>query len=348
MKNSILSIVLFIALFNTIFAQKNSGTIVGVITDRSTGKPIENANVFIVNTSFGSSTDANGYYEIIKVPVGSHEIIITILGYEVNGAGVNVKNRAKKRKNFTLIPRIYELPPIEVVAENMELWYQNLNLFKNLFFGQNSMAQDCILTNDYVMRFKKHGDMFIAKAEAPLIVFNYALGYRVECVLIDFSYEESLSKVKWNIKSFYRNLPPENIEQKSTWEENRKKTFENSLERFLLWLRNDSHDDDDYKMTKYSKLPIHLLQPNEMIPTVVDSIVHIGIIPDEKILSFNNYLQISIPENNSVSYLKLNYEEVSINEYGMAIEIQPFVISGYWSTKGLATQLPLYYYLEAE
>ena len=348
MKNSILGILLLIALLNNIYAQKNSGTVIGIVSDRSTGNPIENANVFIVNTSLGSSTDANGYYEIQKVPVGTHEIIITILGYEVNGAVVKVKNKVVKRKNFTLIPRIYELPSIEVVAEDMELWYQNLYLFKNLFFGQNSMAQDCKLTNDYVMRFKKKGDMFTAKAEAPIIVFNYALGYRVECVLIDFSYEESLGKVKWKIKSFYRNLLPENEEQKRTWEENRKKTFENSLERFLLWLRNDSHNEDDYKMAKYTKLPIHLLRPNEIIPTVTDSIMHVGIIPDEKILYFDNFLQVTLPESKLLSYLLLNYEEVIINEYGMTIEIQPFEIYGYWSTKGLATQLPLYYYLEAE
>ena len=348
MKKFSILVLAILAASTFLYSQHFNTRISGILKDSETGKPVENANVFIANTFFGSSSDAKGYYEIIGVPAGTHEIMITVLGYEMVARAIKVKKNKPVKKNFTLKPKLYVLPPTEVIAEDYEDWYRDLRLFKELFFGQNDFAEECKLTNDHVMRFDRYDGKFRAKAEAPLVIFNYALGLRIRCILEDFTFQGSESKVSWTVKSFYKKLEPENEEQKTKWLENRRLTFNNSVEKFLLYLRNGPYDEEAYKITYYTRLPIHLLSPNEMNPTVPDSLIRAGFIPGEKVLFFENYLQIKIPQSNLISYLKLNYDEVTINEFGMTTELQPFNIYGYWSTKGMANQLPLYYYLENE
>src|SRR5437016_3732490 len=61
-------------------AQQTTGKIEGTVTDQQ-GAPIANAQVFIVGTSFGTVTDAKGYYFLNNVPVGTYTIRSQFIGY---------------------------------------------------------------------------------------------------------------------------------------------------------------------------------------------------------------------------------------------------------------------------
>lgn len=54
-------------------------TLSGYIT--SEGEPISYANVYLKTTSYGTSTDANGYYEIKNIPSETYTIIVSMAGY---------------------------------------------------------------------------------------------------------------------------------------------------------------------------------------------------------------------------------------------------------------------------
>ena len=80
MKRLILLILLF--LFSTLaVAQENTITIYGKVVDKFTQQPLPGANVLVVNTNFGASTDINGKFEIQNLPSGEYLLRASILGY---------------------------------------------------------------------------------------------------------------------------------------------------------------------------------------------------------------------------------------------------------------------------
>ena len=76
-------VALAIVLFATVApaaAQQTSGKLEGTVTDQA-GGPLANAQVIVVGTSFGSVSDAKGYYFINNVPVGSYTLRAQFIGY---------------------------------------------------------------------------------------------------------------------------------------------------------------------------------------------------------------------------------------------------------------------------
>ncbi len=60
----------------------NSGKIAGTVTDSETGEPLIGANVFIIESSQGASTDLNGEYVILNVTPGVYSLRVTYVGYQ--------------------------------------------------------------------------------------------------------------------------------------------------------------------------------------------------------------------------------------------------------------------------
>ena len=58
------------------------GTLNGTVTDAETKTPLIGANIFLLNTKFGCTTDENGKFLIRDVPVGSYSIKFSYVGYE--------------------------------------------------------------------------------------------------------------------------------------------------------------------------------------------------------------------------------------------------------------------------
>lgn len=58
------------------------GTIRGAVLDGSTRNPVANANVVVVGTEFGSSTNLDGRFIIHQLPPGTYNVVATVLGYK--------------------------------------------------------------------------------------------------------------------------------------------------------------------------------------------------------------------------------------------------------------------------
>lgn len=59
-----------------------TGVLKGKIKDKFSNDPIEFANVFIENTSLGTSSDEDGSFEITNIPAGIYNIRISSIGYK--------------------------------------------------------------------------------------------------------------------------------------------------------------------------------------------------------------------------------------------------------------------------
>ena len=76
MKKLILILSLLVGM--KIFA--DDGSVQGSVQDRS-GEPLWGANVYLLSTSFGASTDSAGTYLIKDIPVGKYTLVCDYIGY---------------------------------------------------------------------------------------------------------------------------------------------------------------------------------------------------------------------------------------------------------------------------
>ena len=59
-----------------------TGTLRGLVLDRSTNRPIGSVNVVLEDTLIGAATDLDGKFTILAIPVGTHNIRFSCLGYQ--------------------------------------------------------------------------------------------------------------------------------------------------------------------------------------------------------------------------------------------------------------------------
>ena len=95
------------------WAQKT--VIRGFVYESETGEPCIFTNVYLPGTTFGATTDVNGYFKIRKIPPGTHTLVVTCLGYDtlfskVTIAEGQILNQKLFVKKSPPLPTIYITP----------------------------------------------------------------------------------------------------------------------------------------------------------------------------------------------------------------------------------------------
>jgi outer membrane receptor protein involved in Fe transport len=112
-----LGIVLLFFVHGLTFGQ-GTGQIRGQVVDSETSEPLAGVNVVLVGTQFGAATDANGNYAIINVPVGTHEVRASLVGYTgMTQTDVVVNLNQPTRVDFALEEAVVEGQEVIVTAE---------------------------------------------------------------------------------------------------------------------------------------------------------------------------------------------------------------------------------------
>ena len=75
-----LLLIMLVLAGNLLYSQ--SATIRGFIYEKESGEPVIFTNAYLLGTSYGSTTDINGYFAITQIPPGSYTLIVTYLGYD--------------------------------------------------------------------------------------------------------------------------------------------------------------------------------------------------------------------------------------------------------------------------
>ena len=109
------AIIVTFSFLSVLFAQ--SMTIEGIVKDKKTQKNLIGANVFIVGTSIGTSTDADGKYKLKKVKPGSYKVKASYIGYQA----VEVDIELTSTKNIT---QDFELSYVSLQGEAIEVTAQ--------------------------------------------------------------------------------------------------------------------------------------------------------------------------------------------------------------------------------
>lgn len=80
----IIALTILTVLFPAKFISQTVQTIRGTVLDASTNSPVSFANVKLLNTDpvIGTNCDSSGFFEILNVPIGRYDILVTSVGYE--------------------------------------------------------------------------------------------------------------------------------------------------------------------------------------------------------------------------------------------------------------------------
>ena len=91
----------------------------GFIYDSETGESLPGANILLKNTSYGTTSDLDGYFIILNVPAESYNLNIKYLGYENFNKSIIVNTNYMLEK-IELIPQSLESEEILISDSKME------------------------------------------------------------------------------------------------------------------------------------------------------------------------------------------------------------------------------------
>jgi hypothetical protein len=342
-------------------------TISGRVTDDSTHLPIPNVNVFIANSTLGTGTDEQGRFQIRNVPVGPCEIVASRVGYLMRSIRVKLTETRKAEFQVELHATNVELGEVVVSAPDPSEWRNGLERFRKLFIGTTSNARQCKILNPEVLDFKVESNgTFIASVRAPLRIDNPALGYHIEYYLTLFRVEEAAATLTvmpgavmtYEGQQKFSELLAASRDDSLRWKENREKAFNGSLRHFLICLFNQELEQEGYVIRLYPTLTANIRDPRTQRPVKEEEILFDGAKNHEKIVRFKGYLEVEYLResieygydllrkrgtDSQVSWLRLNYDEVTIDSRGAVKDWFPTKISGYWAWKRVGDALPLDY-----
>ena len=232
----IASLALVLLLNAPLFSQTR---IDGRIVDKSTSEPLVGVNVFFSKTTWGATTDDNGFYTLTNIPAGQYELVVSMIGYEVEREQMIIKSDERFTLNFRLQSRAILMSEINVTAKTDRVWKKSYDRFKRSFLGTSKNGESCLILNEFVLTFNDNGQYFKAKASQPIRIENPELGYRITYILDDFEIDGT--EVRYAGDHYYESMSSKSKRQLKKWEKNRKKAYNGSL-RHLLKTLTDRFD----------------------------------------------------------------------------------------------------------
>ncbi|MDO9548524.1 MAG: TonB-dependent receptor [Candidatus Marinimicrobia bacterium] len=120
MKNKVLTLVYIIILLIGMICVTLAGTrgkIAGNVIDKSTGLPLAGVNMYIPSEQIGSVTDSDGYFVILNVPPGIHDVVASMIGYKIlTVRNVSVATDQTTNLDFEMESSILQGEEVVVVA----------------------------------------------------------------------------------------------------------------------------------------------------------------------------------------------------------------------------------------
>jgi hypothetical protein len=333
----------------TLAQSTEEGIVTGIVTDLSTGKPMEFVNVFIANTMRGVMTDAQGSFTLDKIPFGAQEIVCSFVGYEPYRSQVKITSQVAKL-TIKLQPKTTELAGVEIKGEVDKVWKKQMKKFRHFFLGNTSNADDCIIVNAGVIDFwedEKTKSLW-AKASDLLVIENRALGYKITYLLEDFEVDKR-GNSRYFGKPKFDFLEPKDEREKKRWEVARVDTYRGSVKHFLHALITDSLVGQSFEV-----FTSPIFGKDERPLQATEDIWLYGESSSQRLLKFKNYLKIvynnrverqignrTIPQTCWIKMTQTAPAMFYTNGY-LSNPLAIF-LSGYWAKMGMADELPFEY-----
>jgi hypothetical protein len=108
---------LLISVSGFTFCMAQTGTIRGNIYEKESGNAVIYCNVHLAGTSFGATTDLEGFFVITNIPAGEYRLIATYVGYDSISVPVRIKSGGIQYQSITMIESGINLGEVSISAE---------------------------------------------------------------------------------------------------------------------------------------------------------------------------------------------------------------------------------------
>ena len=214
-------------------AAQTTITLSGQVRDSLTRAPLPFASVFLANTSRGTTTDAEGRYQLAGIAPGQYELGVSYVGYKLYRQTLTLSRTGAF--DPVVAPAAQQLA--EVVVRPDPNAADNFRRFQELFLGASTLARQCRLRNpdDVRVQYDPQRNELTAVALRPLEVDNPALGYRLTFYQLDFKAEFASQQQTVTLLSqvAFRELPGGSAARQRRWAQNRERAYRGSVPHFL-------------------------------------------------------------------------------------------------------------------
>ncbi len=353
---------LFVICYWLLSISLQAQTISGKVIDAKTLEPLPFANVFINNTTIGTTSEMNGEFSLRNVrQPASYEVIFSFVGYESFKMKVSLTENELRLGAVRLKPSEIELSSLEIKGTKDTEWEKKLRKFKKIFFGEDKAAELCMLGNPWVIDFPEVGKTFKATASAPLEIENKALGYKVKFYLSNFSGDNLGYSILGNVR--FEEMQPSDDKEKMQWSLQRKKSYQRSRQHlfksiidhqirgngFNLYTEVEGFEDAKVRPAFfYSELgkTIKLYDTTDLVaPASQKDIYRITLKGRVEV----HYTKEKVPVRayrdvfGPVSWIRLKKNVVLVNKDGIELNPADVTVSGAMSSDRVAHLLPLDY-----
>jgi len=115
-----ISILVILSFVCSVCAMGQNGLVRGNVYDKETGEPILYCNVFLENTTKGTTTDLDGFYTLADIEPGEYILKATYLGYDTARSEVKINPNSKLGRNLYLTESAFNLGTVNISARREE------------------------------------------------------------------------------------------------------------------------------------------------------------------------------------------------------------------------------------
>jgi hypothetical protein len=336
----------------------------GRIVDKTTQAPLQAASVFAQNTTFGTTTDADGNFKL-KLPYGGYDLAITFTGYETESIRITTATADEKSMTVELKPKDKAMEAVAIIGSNevKDGWEKYGPFFMENFIGKTPFSSQCTLVNKDALKFyfSKRKNRLKVLATAPVEIKNEALGYTIKYTLDSFTYEYGTQVSLYTGYPLFEEMEAQNEAQKAAWAQNRLAAYNGSILHFMRSLHA--------KKLKEEGFEIQFLVKNGDAENAVeiknyygalnyskdDSTQTVEILPNQLNLAvlytrekpgpaYLEQAEAGTPANFQFSFLTfMPQNPLAIEQNGFYFDQNDIAINSYWTWEKVGDMLPYDY-----
>ena len=260
-------------------------TVRGVVVDSLTQEPLASATVYVNGTTQGTSTDADGRFELKDVMFPA-TVVFSFVGYQTQAMDLT-RNPGELRIRLKTND---VLPEVVVSGKANKIDKKELEFFRKMFLGDDKWGKRATIKNEnvilidifrrtsyytrqivkasyasrtvhhdavekrevYTDTVKVNKSVFRAWASEPLIIDLPQLGYELYVDLIKFNVEQTNIVTQYDMLGYFYYKPYDNVSkrQAKSIEENRMRAYYGSSQHFLKSFADNRLTENGYTLTK--------------------------------------------------------------------------------------------------
>jgi hypothetical protein len=215
--------------------------------------PLAGVSVFLSNTSFGTTSNSAGEFQM-SAPAAKYDLIASSVGYETHAQTITSENVSEIL--ITLRPKAQVLDEVVVGAFEKNGWNTWGKFFIENFIGTTEWAEDCVIKNTDVIKFRrdKKKNTISAIAFDRLIIENKSLGYIISYQLEGFEYNFNTTYLSF---MGYPLITPMtgNAARERRWKTRRDDVYYGSMMDFMRALYRNKITEAGFEVRRLAKSP---------------------------------------------------------------------------------------------